>query len=181
MVNILPKDAQNKLRTLYYLRLLSMFLFLTALAFAIGAGLLAPSYMLARQEADAAKEYSTALQQTLALKEAAGASAGLTVLSEELSLMKTYQAQPAVAAALSALIAKLPKGVSISQVLIAPPGAADGKMGVSGNAKTRAELLAFVSALQGNPLFSGVTVPVSDLAGDTNLSFTLTFALVKQK
>ena len=175
MVNILSKDAQNKLRTLYYVRLFSMLAFLVAFMFLLGAGLLSPSYLLAREEANVAKEYSTALQQTLALKESAGAGAALTSLAEEIALMKQYQSQPAVADALSAVISKLPKGVSISKILIAPPIIADGKIGIVGNAKTRAELLAFVSALQENPLFNKVVVPVSDLAGDTNLPFSLTF------
>lgn len=181
MVNILPKDAQNKLRTRYYLQLLSMVFFLVAVAFAAGAGLLAPSYLLARQEADGAKQYSTALQQTLALKQAAGAGAEMLTLAEELKLMKTYQADPAIAGAVSALTAKLPKGVSITKVLIIPPGVSDGKIGIEGRSKTRTELLAFVNDLQANASFKNVAVPVSDLAGDTDLPFSLTFSLVKQK
>ncbi len=181
MVNILPKDAQNKLGTRYYLQLLSMVFFLVAVAFAAGAGLLAPSYLLARQEADGAKEYSTALQQALTLKQSAGAGAEMLALSEQLKLMKAYQANPAVAGALSALVAKLPKGVSITKIFILPPGTSDGKIGIEGRAKTRAELLAFVSDLQANALFKNVAVPVSDLAGDTDIPFSLTFSLVKQK
>ena len=175
MVNILPKDDQKKLHLLYYLRLATAFLFLVAFMFLIGAALLAPSYLLARDEANVAKEYTTALQQTLELKESVGAGAALTSLAEEIALMKTYQSQPAIGDALAAITTKLPKGVSVSKILITPPVTAEGKIGLVGTAKTRAELLAFVSVLQENPLFTKVTVPVSDLAGDTNLPFSLTF------
>lgn len=178
MVNILPKTAQDEIRTLYYLRLASTLMFLLAIVFLIEAALLAPSYLLAQNEAAAAKEYTATLQQTLALKESTGGAAALSVFAEEVSLLKSYYATPAIADVLSALTSKLPKGVSLYEILIVPPATTDGKVQIVGSAKTRAELLAFVASLQSNTLFKSVAVPVSDLVGDSNLPFTLSFFIV---
>ena len=45
---------------------------------------------------------------------------------------------------------------------------------VTGDAKTRAQLSAFRDALEMNPYFKTVTLPLSDLAKDSDIEFSIT-------
>lgn len=55
------------------------------------------------------------------------------------------------------------------------------KLSVRGIAKTRQSLAAFVDALKKNAHFAGATVPISDLALDANLPFVATITLLNVK
>ncbi len=180
-VNLLPEKTKQKLRTLYYARLLSVVAFILAVGVAMSATLLLPSYLLARAEADAAARYLAASQQSLDLRAQSGATAMLALLSERIRILTTYLRSAAVAPVFSALSLHLPKGVVLSTIDITTAEGGRGTVSVSGKADTRDGLLSYVSALQGIALFQGVSVPVSDLAAQANVPFTLSFSFTLPK
>ena len=175
MVNILPHKTLNELRMMYYSRLLGTLLLLGALVIGSGAGVLVPSYFLAQEEAEASKRYAAALQQTLSLSEGSAVGKALPVLAEQVTLMKSYQADPMLSPSLERVTAAIPDNVSIRRMSFKFSSITDGQITVVGNAETRAALIAFVDSLKKDPLFKGVTVPVADLVSDNDLPFTLTF------
>ncbi|MBV9349529.1 MAG: PilN domain-containing protein [Patescibacteria group bacterium] len=173
MVNLLPYKARRSLSFLYYARFGTVLLAALAIAVLASAALLVPSYLRATAEADAAARYLSASQKADA-GNALGANSGLALISEEADILKTYPRSPEVAEALSLVTAQLPKGVTLNNIAITP-GDAGGTMALSGIAVDRESLLSFVSALQKISAFSAVAVPVSALAGESNVPFTLTF------
>ena len=175
MINLLPDPAKHSLRMAYYERLAIVFCILAACAVFAGAALLAPSYFLARADANAAQNYLVASSQALTGGGTAGATQTLAQLSEQISLMKSYPRAPHVAEILSQVTNHLPVGVFLTRISVTPGSSGPDTISVSGVAQTRDELLAFADALKSLPAFSGVSVPLSQLAGETNVTFSLSF------
>jgi Tfp pilus assembly protein PilN len=180
MINLLPERIQHSLRTAYYARLAAVVVFLSALAVVAGAALLAPSYFLALAAENAAQSSLTASERSLAAGGDSPGVAEIASVSEEVSLMKSYPSAPRVAAALSAVTADVPGGVSLSSIAMTPGGSGASELSVSGTASTRDQLLAFADSLKKDSRFSGVSVPLSQLVSGTNAPFSLSFSFTPQ-
>lgn len=180
MVNILPHKTQNELRVMYYSRLFGALFLAAAFVFVVGGGVLIPAYFLAQEEADASKRYAEALSQTLSLSEGSSAGRTVTTLAEQLTLMREYRVEPLLSRGLATVVSGIPDDVSIRKLSFKFTSVSEGEVVIIGNAETRAALIAFVDALKKESLFKGVSVPVADLVSDTDLPFTLTFAVAAQ-
>jgi Tfp pilus assembly protein PilN len=176
MVNILPENARRELKTAYYMRLAAFSLCALAAAVIAGGALLVPAYLLAKNEADAAGRVDAALAQSLSIKEKEGPGKTLAVFTEELNLLNRYDYRALMPQLFSSVLAELGDGITLSKISFTFSSDTEGKAALSGRSKTRSDLVAFVNALQKNPLFQGVSVPVSDLATETNLEFVLQFS-----
>ncbi len=175
MVNILPQGAQRSLYQKYYFRLAAAFFFTAGVFVAVGAALLAPSYLLAEEEAASAKRFRDAVVETLALKGTNTAARTVSALAEEVKLLNAYgkkeTAIPIIAGALSAQ----DSAIALRKIAFSWRDQNGGAVTLDGVADTRTALVEYVSELQKNALFSGVAVPVSNLASDADIAFTLTF------
>lgn len=175
MINLLPDSAKRSLRATYYARLATVGITILAFVVFAGAAALLPSYLLARADAMSAEVYLADSSHTAAASQRAADTETLNQLSEEVSLMKSYPRAPFVAQAFSALTQDVPSGVSLSAITLMPNDPAV-SVSISGVAGTRDELLAFANALQGDSSFSGVSVPLSELAGEANIPFSFSFS-----
>ena len=171
MVNLLPRPAQRTLVRTYYLRLGTLFLLSVSLVVAVGGVLVAPSVFLAQNAADASERYLAALEETVGLKERAGAGEQMAVIAERVKILST------VAPALSTpiiedVIRAKPKGVKLNAFTI-DRTASGANFSIAGVAVSRDALLTFVDALRATPSLSGVSLPVSSLASNEDLRFSL--------
>lgn len=176
MVNILPKKTQHALTARYYANLAATFFVFVGLAVLVGGGLLAPSYLLSLEEAKSAERFKNAVLERLTILGDTGASRDVSVLAAEVDLMNEYHRAPLSDRIFSSLLAALPQSVSLNKMSFTADDARRGRIDVSGTAATRVSLLEFVNALQANMFFRDVTVPVADLARDTNISFSFSFS-----
>lgn len=175
MVNLLPIQEQKKLRTLYRVRLSAVLLFLLSAIVFAGGVLLVPSYFLAETGAAAAqKDLDTSLQSAAA-RSSSSALAKLALLKERVSLLNDYGRTPVSALILSHIAADASSDIGVNAIDITFTGSGEGKVNVSGKAKTRAALIAFGQKLQDDSAFQGASVPVSDLAGGSNIDFGIPF------
>ncbi len=174
-VNLLPPEEKRKLRLRYLLSLATLFFVLVALAVAAGAALLVPSYLVAKNAEESATRNLDSIEKILGLKEKAGANASVLELSERVGILGSYSYTPAVMPVLSAVGASLVKGASVRTVKIKETENGKGTVTISGVADTRAALLSFSNALKAERIFSGVSIPVEQLAHEADISFSLTF------
>ena len=178
-VNLIPREVQRSLALRYYMSLATMFFFLAAIAIGLGALLLVPSYLLAKNTVESSARYRAALEDTLGLKEKAGVTDAMSALGERVSVLASYDAAPRTALALAAVGRDLPEGVSVTKMSLQITDTGAGTITVAGVAKARGALVSFVDALRADPLFQSVSIPVNQLATDTDIPFSLSFALVK--
>ncbi len=174
MVNLLPNSAERAVVWRYRLRLVTLVSLMAALAAFLGGLLLLPSFFLARATADAGLRYADALDQTVGLTNRAGAADTLAALSERVRILDQYAAAPVTPSIIAPLVGALSSSITLTAIDI---GRTDtgADVSVTGSAKTRDGLLAFANALHGVGGFSNVSLPVSQLAADTDIPFTISF------
>ncbi len=97
-------------------------------------------------------------------------------LSERSVLLEGSLSRRTATSILEDIAPRIPEGVSVRQFAYSL-GNEEISVLILGTATTRAALIAFGDALRQSPLFSRVDVPVSSLAKNENIEFTLTVSL----
>ena len=173
MVNLLPQKEIRALKRVYYVRLVTTLMFLASLALVVGGILLAPSYVVSGRAAESAERYLAAIEETTSLREKAGVSDTVRALSERLRILDSLIAQPSGVAALDAILAERTSGIRITGIGFAKGESDAVGVAIAGVASNRTTLLAFVDELRAAGTFGGVEVPVSQLAQDANIPFSI--------
>ncbi len=179
MVNLLPPSTKRTLLREYYLRVFATFFLLSAVVMGAGAGLLLPSYYLARAESEEAVRYLDALQGTADLRARTQTGKSVQAFTEQVALLKEYGSRPFTAEMISRIQEHLSGDVSITTISVEYEAGDRGRISLGGSAKTRTALLTFAESLREELIFSGVSVPVGQLAGDSDLPYSLTFQFAK--
>ncbi len=171
MYTLLPSKQRNTLRTEYIVRFVSVALILTGSVFLIGGILLFPSYILSKV-AESSVQINENNQNTV------------TLTSQRNTLGKVVQSVLKESAILSApdhnptLVVDEVQKYNSQAITINEfdymAGATNSTLLVSGTAATRKDFISFSTALQKDPFFNSVNFPISTLAADTNVSFTIT-------
>ena len=156
------------------MRLVTTLVLLINIGLVVGGVLLIPSYVVAERAAESAERYLTAIEETTSLRERAGVSQTVRALSERLRILDAVAQQSRGGAALDALLAERTSGIRITGIGFASDGGDTTALSVAGVASNRTTLLAFIDALRSAGTFGGVEVPVSQLAQDTNIPFSIT-------
>lgn len=172
MVNLLPKPVIRQMRRMYYVRLSIVLFLLLSASFFAGAALLVPSYILAERSADAGERYVHALEETVGLRERTGVTNEIRALAERTKILAAYAEKPTSEPFFREITEDIPDGVFISGIAFAK-GDETFNISIAGSAETRTALLMFVDRLRESGAFDGVNIPVSQLATDTNIPFSI--------
>ncbi len=178
MINLIPESAKRRIRREYLARVFSVWAFLLSLAFCASTALLVPSYVLYARQIHAVTTISESLKKksesfksiNTTLKEA-------NVFASQLSATSTNAVH--AAEVLSHLEASRPLNVSLAGLSVVVDEKKGPTIVARGTAKTREDLRTFIEALKRDAFFDNAQVPVSDLAKDAELDFTVTLTLRK--
>lgn len=179
MVNLLPEPQRRAHYIHYYLRLFSTLFLMWTVVVAGGSIFLLPSYFLSRDESDSAKKYLEAAEGKAGIQSKQQVGKEVSQFADEVKALKLYGREPLAAKIFSTFETHLSKEIVIKAVALSFGDEEIGKITLTGVAKTRTALLSFAESVREESLFTGVSVPVSQLAGDTNLPFSLSFGFKK--
>lgn len=172
MINLIPPSAQKEVKREYWTRVVSVWILLLASACVLLAVLCAPVYVLVQSQLDAfSQEYTQASleNESFAKSEAAikrgNAIAALLTQAEEDTTF-------------SSVIEELEKTAGAQvQIVEFTLARTDGKLQpivIKGVAESRLALTTFSEALETHVLFADVQLPLSNLAQNENVEFSLT-------
>jgi hypothetical protein len=189
MSNLIPPHGRTLVHREYIARLVSVYALMIAVVVIAAATLLMPQYLFvqARQETIEASRHSEADSET-AFKEHEKLITDMNSLVRELNalapslpvteVLRTLDDVPRTGVRVTGF--QFPKGDYWNPA--APP---DQSMNpvfqMTGQATSRATLASFRGALEATPLIETAQVPLSDLARDTNLTFTMTVTLSREQ
>lgn len=169
MINLIPPAARKNVIREYWLRVISVWLFLLGTGCMIVAVLLLPSYMLVHNQIITLGEQVTA-----------GAEKNTTFDTSALALKKAGEQaallmQGASTTPFSQYLLKLETlaGSGIGLYDISYTKVPQPAITISGTADTRENLAGFRDALEANPAFSDVNLPISALIKDRDLLFSM--------
>lgn len=175
MANILPKNKKDAIRKEYRLRLATIGLLLIAASILIVTVSMLPSYILLtfrentvqeqiNIEKERQEEVDLSQSDILQRAQAQIESATLTSSDQELSSI------------VRVITESRSNAIAISHLSY---GRKDTSISVSGMAATRDDLLSFRDALRQQPLFSAAELPVSSLAKNNRVPFSITLTLAE--
>ena len=172
MINLIPPHAQKQVKREYWVRVVSVWLFLIGSAFLIVVILAAPIYVLIRSQlqnflqeyTEAANESQSFNQSEAAIKNANDMAVLLAKADTSVSFSSTIESLQKLMGA----------DVSIDSFTLARKNGALDTITITGIARSRLALSNFKDAIEKDEHFKSATLPLSDLAKDKDISFTMT-------
>lgn len=180
LTNLLPLERQKKLRRRYFMRLLTVTLFVATLLVGISAALLVPTFVLLERSAAIGEERLARVREVGASSSEKDLSKQLATLTARASILTGLTTQKGVEALLGEVLALSRPGIVLTAFALTPSGGVKGAKGgflVTGSASTRESLRSFQLALQGLSWVSTASLPVSAYAQASDIPFAITLVL----
>lgn len=171
-INLIPTDARRKVAREYWLRVAAVWVVLVSLALAIVAVLQIPLYVLVATQAqvyqntvtEAGVDREGLAQARTALEQANSIAATLNVTDTDVAFSEYVDA----------LLAQRSPAVDVTSISLERRGAAMPMVvRVMGVAQTRQDLVRFRDAAEAHVLFDEVELPLSNLAQDEDIVFSV--------
>ena len=176
MANVLTQKHKKDLKKEYRLRLSSVALFLLAGAIAAAIVLLLPSFIMARTQQKTLEGEITLLKERVESQLGAEGKDIISVTNAKVAALKQSATQESIEPLFAEIARAVPVGVQVVRIAYDSPGA--GELSVSGIAANRQSVLAFTDNLKAVEEFTSVDFPISNLAQDTDIVFSLRVGLV---
>lgn len=180
MANLLPQQHLTGVRRERRNRAVITSLVAFFVTVLLGSVFLVPSLVLSRTEAASAERKVELTRESIAQTEESGFLVEVRNIKNRIDRLEAELAKVTFSDVFAALDRSVPSGIQLSGVSY------DRKKGseniiIRGNADTRDVLLVFTRQLDREKLMTGVTLPVSNLAKSTNITFSITASVLEDK
>ena len=176
MANVLPETEKKRIYHEYLLRLASVAFVLAAVSFAISTVFLAPVYLLSLAKNRATAERTEVLRQSIALEDQVIVEI-FTSMKRRLAFLATHRTSQSSSNALTAVLNNRTKDIELTSFFFKVDGKGGASLSVEGVAANRNVLTGFAKKLEKEVLFESVRLPVSNLARDRDIEFSLTVGI----
>ena len=177
MINLIPPSAKKAIIREYYIRAVTVWMALVLAALCIVAVLCLPAYVLVQlQETNVTSSFAKMQEDSGAFLEASNVIEETNKTAR--SLDEVYSIQPLLPV-IAHIQSLAPSGIIFDEIVISR--AKDHSVEtvtVSGEAATRESLASYRDALRSDEKFSDVTLPLSNLAKNEEVPFTIKMGYV---
>ena len=168
---LLPTKTVKTLKTEYRARFFIVLLFFVSFAVLIASVFLLPSYLISSLAEKSAAANAQSAASGIATN-TTSITAGLSSAGSLVTIISSFVSPP-----LSTIILRIaalrPRGISITSFDVSYAGSDHSTVIIKGLAATRGNLVTFRNILEGDQVFSGVEVPISDLAPASHIQFSM--------
>jgi hypothetical protein len=168
---LLPPKTVKALKTEYRVRFFIVLLFFVSFAVLIASVFLFPSYLISSFAEKSAADNAQSAKSGIATN-TTPITAGLSSAESLVTAISSFVSPP-----LSKIILRIaalrPRGISITSFDVSYAGSDHSVVVIKGLAATRGDLVTFRNILEGDQVFSGVEVPISDLASASHIQFSM--------
>jgi hypothetical protein len=174
MINLIPPSAQKQVTGEYWVRVVSVWLFLLGTAFLTISFLNAPVYVLVQSQLKTfLQEFKLASNQSETFK---SSEAAITKANSIATLLSKSGQATLFSEVIGELEeqAKAEGGVTISNFNLSRKDGIMAPISISGIADSRSVLSQFRDALEKNPRFESAVLPLASLAKDKDIPFSIT-------
>lgn len=177
MINLIPPAAKKGIRLEYWLRVITVWFILLIGALIASIAVMAPAYVLIDLQIDASAESSAAASEKIAGYESVANELKRSNL-EAKAVLDTTSYVPI--SEYVALVRELEgKNITVSEVAINRSKDGFSPIQVRGEAVDRQSLAQFRDDLLAQPSVSSVDLPISNLAKDRDIQFSLSVSVKK--
>lgn len=172
MRNLLTETTKKEIQKEYQLRVLITALVFASLAALIGAIALFPSYITS-QTRKASVEQQLQLQARSNIESEGNAGLVIRTTNTQLDILTEVGEGVPFSAQLQKIVDMKPEGVALYSFVYRVSDEEGGRLQLEGSAATRDALLAFERVLNEDPAIGNVELPVSNLAKDRDIPFSI--------
>lgn len=176
MANILPQQKKSEIKKEYQLRLLVVGLAFVSASAVVTLGFLIPSHILLQSKIKTTNSQISAVKGVFEKENGAQYSQEIRETREKITAIEHYKEKRNMENTITAITEKRNAAVYISRISFE---AEDGVVKVSGTAGTREALLSFNNRLKNDSNFETVELPVSNLAENADVPFSITISLAE--
>jgi len=173
MANLLPKKERRIFESEYIFRLLIVVLLFLIATFLLGVALLLPSYFISNSKEESIKRQSELLQKTIAQREGDATVSSLLSTKQKIDALIETQNKIPKTEVIQSIIQNINENITVDAFYYTKKGESLGEIRITGRAISRAELLSFSDRLKKENLFKAVDLPVSSLAQEANIVFSI--------
>ena len=172
MINLLPPEGKKRVRTEYWVRVVAAYFALTGLVFLIGAILLLPTYFYISFQASALAVSGQELEGDTQSYEALEKE--IQLANDISRLLVDTPEYIEASAVIDEIYAVAGDRIDVNSIRILKEGRMITSVVVSGSALDRSALVAFRDGAEASEYFATVELPLSNLAEDRDIPFSLT-------
>jgi hypothetical protein len=173
-MRFLLEEETAHVRREYRLRLLAIGFVLTGVSALISTVLMLPSYFLTVSKEHIVQTRAEVLQGSASIKENEVFTALLIGAQEKLALFFDTDARAELSGIVAEVVLYKPSGISLTSITYEQMPKNIARMVIVGLADNRDVLLTFKQSLERGGLFESVDLPVSNLAKDHDINFSIT-------
>lgn len=173
MRNLLQNEDQKVLHREYILRLAVVILVFLFFTLTSGVIFLFPSYFISQVKEDIIQSRAEITERSIAVREQEASATALLEAKQKVALLQSDRNLSLVTQIFETIVTAKPDDVSLFKLSFRELQDQNNEMVVSGIALRRETLLLFRRALEDNVLFETVDLPISNLASDQNIEFSI--------
>jgi|TARA_Y100000310_G_scaffold342803_1_gene447519 hypothetical protein len=177
MANLLPIKQKQGVRREYMFRMASVSVFFTAFSVLAGTIFLMPTYLLSEVREKQAVEEQVFIRELVSSVEVVDAQTVLREAREKVSILSDLESQAPLQTVLPKILEYKPRSISITSIFYDFRVSAGATIAVRGEAENRDDLIAFSKRLERDVVFANVELPVSNLAKENDITFSLTLLI----
>ncbi|HEY0964599.1 MAG TPA: hypothetical protein VGE31_02275 [Candidatus Paceibacterota bacterium] len=172
MINLIPPKAKRSILLEYWLRVLTVWFSLWSVAILIGVAILIPSYVLIVSQV---KVYSdSAAEASQKILDFENVSKDLVRSSQQAGTLLKGLEDPLLSGYTERFKELEGSGIEISEIVMGRTDTGMSPAQISGEAESRQALADFRDRLRMEENVAGVDLPISNLAKDKDIQFSLT-------
>ena len=173
MFNLLPDSLKNEIKSVYNIRRLVLILLFILFIQISSFVFIYPSWLTASyKEEDALVQTEKMNQSALALN-ASSTTNTIKSINQRLSIVNTALNYPKFIPIINAVIDNKSKSVSLTRFSYSLVSSSTASITLEGVSATRESLVSFKKRLEESGSFKAVDLPISNLAKDKNINFTI--------
>ncbi len=177
MFNVLPNNLKKLIVNEYHLRVVIGFCICFICIMLCTVVFLLPSWLLGSIKQKTMADRVAMLEQAPTTGHTTTVSRTITSTNILLHSINTSFAYPPAKPLLDAILSGRGTGIRLSEFSYSVDDATHSSLVLQGVSNTRNALVSYVKSLQNSGLFTSVDLPVSDLAKDTDITFTLNLSV----
>jgi hypothetical protein len=179
MINLIPKSAKKTIVTEYWVRVLSTWLMLWAFAIFCGTAILFPSYILVSSQVTVYEESADLASQKVADYESANVA--LVQATQQAREIAQQEEVASASSCVNLFMSLQGADILINRLSLTQEAAEILPVRITGTAIDRQALASFRDRMLTHPLISEVDLPISNLANDKDIVFSLVVTMANSK
>jgi len=180
MFNLLPENLKSFIRSEYKMRRLVLALFFVILIELSLLIFLFPTWLESGARERAVVKQSDLASESLKNSDINPATSVIKDTNIKLSVLNTALNYPELTPLVDKILDQKTSSISVTQITYNTVSTSTASITLSGVSKTRESLVAFVKKLQDTNSFKKVDLPISNLAKDKNIEFSLNLSISQQ-